>query len=1139
MKQLFNDNWFFHKEPLETPMDVFFQTEDWKPVDIPHDWMIHDSEDLYAQAVSCYRKTFSVEELGTDRLSLLFEGVYMDNTIYLNGKEIFRWPYGYSQFEVDLTDLVKPGENTIWVKSVYQLPNSRWYPGSGIYRNVWLVRRPAVHLTTDGGYLAPVKEESEWTLHADYEIQNDTDNPWEVTLRHTVTDSTGQEAVTQEETLTVPAGLTVNKQEMTFQQPALWDITSPNLYHIHTDLIREGQVTDTEDQNFGFRTIRFDCNEGFFLNGKKVKINGSCEHHTLGALGAAMNREAVRRQLAVMQKMGVNAIRSAHNMPAVELMELCDEMGLLLYTESFDMWERCKTDYDYGNFFQEWWKTDLTSWVRQDRNHPSLFIWGIGNEIHDINFDRGLEVTRMLRDAVKELDYYGNAVIGMGSNIMGGEGAQKAAAEVDLAGYNYMEHLYDEHHEKYPDWCIFGSETSSTLQSRGIYHFPLSNRLLTYDDGQCSSLGNCTTNWGAKNTDVVVAAHRDRDYCFGQFIWSGWDYIGEPTPYFTKNSFFGQVDTAGFPKDSYYHYMAEWTDYKENPMIHLLPYWDFNEGQIIDVRVFSNAPKVELFFNGVSQGAQTIDHAHGTELAGDWQLAYAPGVLRAVAYDEENNIIAETEQRSFGDAAKIVLKADKDTLQANGEDLLFVEINTLDQEGTFVANSRSRVHVSVTGAGRLVGLDNGDSTDFEQYKGTSRRLFSGRLLAIIAAKAEAGEVQMEVTSPGLTPATLTIPAVEAAVRTGISCHMENFETGEGKEQEIPVRKIELTNQGTNHLDEEHTETTVTAKILPENATHRDIEFKAVTLDGVESNSVKIDVDGTKAVIQALGDGEFRLCCTCKNGGDIPEVMSELEFEVTGLGEATLDPYKMVNGINYTDCTSEAKLSFQGGVYITDEKRTRFLFENLDFGEYGSNEIHVPIFSFEDELPIEIWLGDSENGGTCLVKDKYQAKSWYNHYQENVYQLPERIKGVQAISIVVYPSIKLSLQGFYCTTLEKAYGKVYAIENNSITGDMFTVGEKYITDIGNNVTIEFEHMNFGEEGPAQITICGHSPIPVNTIHVRFFGEDGSEVNHMAEFPESEGYQELTFPIHDFKGSGRVNFIFMPGSKFDFDWFQFEK
>lgn len=1137
MKQLFNDNWFFHKEPLETTIETFYHTDDWQPVDLPHDWMIYDSTDLYAQSVSCYRKTFTAEDPGTDRLSLLFEGVYMDTTIYLNGEEIFYWPYGYSQFEVDLTEHIKEGENTVWVKSVYQLPNSRWYPGSGIYRNVWLLRRPAVHFTTDGGYVAAKKNDGMWTLHADYEIQNETDTPCDRILRHVICDNTGNEVCTQEEALTLPAGLTINKQTMTFKDPLLWDITLPNLYQIHTELIQDGTVTDTLDQRFGFRTIRFDCNEGFFLNERNVKINGSCEHHTLGALGAAMNRSALRRQLEVMQKMGVNAIRSSHNMPAVELMELCDEMGLLLYTESFDMWERCKTDYDYGNFFNEWWKTDLTSWVRQDRNHPSVFIWGIGNEIHDINFDRGLEITRQLRDAVKKLDYYGNAVIGMGSNIMGGEGAQICAAEVDLVGYNYMEHLYDEHHEKYPDWCIFGSETSSTLQSRGIYHFPLTNRLLTYDDGQCSSLGNCTTNWGAKNTDVVVTAHRDRDYCFGQFIWTGWDYIGEPTPYFTKNSYFGQVDTAGFPKDSYYHYMAEWTDYKEHPMIHLLPYWDFNEGQLIDVRVFSNAPKVELFFNGESKGIQTIDHAHGTELAGDWQLTYAPGVLKAVAYDEEGQIIATEEQRSFGDAAKIVLKPDKDTLPANGEELLFVEINTLDSEGIFVANSRSRVHVSVTGAGRLVGLDNGDSTDFEQYKGTSRRLFSGRLLAIIAAKTEPGEITMEVTSPGLKTAVLTIPAVEAPVRSGISCHLENYETGEGKEQEIPVRKIELTNLGTSHLDETQPGTTVIANIRPENATFRDLTFKAVTLDGVESNSVSIEADGTNASIHAKGDGEFRLCCTCSNGGEVSEVISELEFQITGLGEATLNPYKIVNGIDYADCTSEAKLSFQGGVYITEEQRTRFLFENVDFGEYGSDEIHVPIFSFEDELPIEIWLGDSEKDGTCLVKDMYRAKSWYNHYQENVYKLPERIKGVQNISIVVYPSIKLSLQGFYCTALEKAYGKVYAIENNTISGDMFTVGEQYITDIGNNVTIEFEHMNFGEEGPSQITICGHSPIPVNTIHVRFFGDDGSEINHMAEFPQSEDYQELTFPITGFTGSGKVNFIFMPGSKFDFDWFQF--
>ncbi len=1136
MKQLFNDNWFFHKEPLKTPMETFYQTEDWQAVDIPHDWMIHDSENLYDQKVSCYKKTFMVDDLGTDRLSMVFEGVYNDNTIYLNGEQIFEWKNGYSQFEIDLTDLVKPGSNTIWVTSVYELPNSRWYPGSGIYRNVWLVRRPSIHLTTDGSYLSTEKQENCWKLYADFEVQNDTDTSGEVTLRHTINDAFGNEVLSQTSTFIVEPGLHIDKQEMTFASPAIWDIKHPNLYRIHTELIINEKTVDTESQNLGFRTIRFDANEGFFLNDRNVKINGSCEHHTLGALGAAMNKTALRRQLELLQNMGVNAIRSAHNMPAVELMDLCDEMGLLLYTESFDMWEKCKTDYDYGNYFAEWWERDLTSWVRQDRNHPSLVIWGIGNEIQDCHQERGLEITRMLRDAVKKLDSRGNAVIGLGSNLMEWEGAQNCANEVDVAGYNYMDHLYDEHHKKYPNWCIFGSETSSTVQSRGIYHFPLSNRLLTFDDGQCSTLGNCTTNWGAKNTDHVIVAHRDRDYCFGQFIWSGWDYLGEPTPYFTKNSYFGQIDTAGFPKDTFYHYQAEWTDYKEKPMVHLLPYWDFNEGQLIDVRIYSNAPKVELFFNEKSMGVQEIDHLHGTELEGNWQLPYTKGVLKAVAYDENDNIIATDIQKSFSDPVSLSLKVNKNELLANGEDLLFVEINTLDKDGTFVANSRSRVNVKVTGAGRLIGLDNGDSSDFEQFKGTSRRLFSGRLLAIIAAKKQAGDVQIEVTSPTLATATLTIPAVAAPVRSGISCHMENIPSEE--KYEIPVRKIELINHGTNHLDEDHLETTVTAKILPENATYQDITFKAMTLEGVESNSVKIEVDRNTAIIKAAGDGEFRLCCSCKNGHEeLSEVISELEFKVTGLGEATLDPYKMVNGINNAGCTSEAKLSFQGGVYITATERTRFLFDNVDFGEYGADEIHVPIFSFEDELPIEIWLGDSENGGTCLIKDKYQAKSWYNHYQENVYTLPQRIKGVQAISIVVYPTIKMSLQGFYFTRLEKAYGQLNALENNRITGDMFTLEENSITGIGNNVTLEFENMNFGENGCKEITICGHSPIELNTIHVRFYGEDGTDVNQILEYPYSDDYQELTFPIDGFKGAGKVNFIFMPGSKFDFQWFQF--
>lgn len=1140
MKHLFNDNWYFCKSSLDSPMSIFFNTDEWEAVDIPHDWMIYDSTDLYAERISCYKKTFFIDDLGMDRLSLIFDGVYMDTTIYLNENEIFYWPYGYSQFEVDLTNHLSVGENTIYVKSVYRLPNSRWYPGSGIYRNVWLSRKPAIHFNTNGGYLSTQKStNATWRLHADYELQNDSSQSESVTLIHRIFDSNHNEITQTSKNLTLEPGLTIDKDILEINNPILWDNDSPTLYTIESELHSQNHGTDTEKYTFGFRTIAFDCNKGFFLNGKNVKINGTCEHHTLGSLGAAMNKEALRRQLTIMKKMGVNAIRSAHNMPAVELLELCDEMGLLLFTESFDMWEHCKTDYDYGNYFKEWWKSDLTSWVRQDRNHPCVFIWGIGNEIHDITTDRGLEVTRLLRDEVKKLDYYHNAFVAMGSNVMGSEGAIRCSDEVDLVGYNYSENLYDKHHEDHPDWCIFGSETSSTLQSRGIYHFPLENRLLTFEDGQCSSLGNCTTNWGAKNTDVVVSAHREREYCFGQFIWTGFDYIGEPTPYFTKNSYFGQVDTAGFPKDSYYHYMSEWTSVKTNPFIHILPYWDFNEGQKINVRIFSNASKVELFFNNKSMGVQTIDHINALDnISADYLLTYSPGKLKAFAYDEQGNIIATKVQKSFGDSQSVCLIPNKDFIWANGDDLVFVEISTLDSNGTFVANSRNRMYVSVTGAGRLIGLDNGDSTDFEQYKGTSRKLFSGRLMAIIAAKDTPGDIHIEVNSKGLSPASLTIPAKEAAITPGISCFMENTPTYEDKKDEIPVRKIELIYTGETTLTPDHPTATIKAAIYPENATYQDIEFKAVTLDAVESPCVKIEAIGKTAHLTALGDGTFQFLCTCKNGTQVHEIISQLDFKVEGVGEATLNPYKMVNGINYTDCTSEAKLSFQGGVYTTDAKRTRFLYSQVDFGEYGATDIHIPIFSFENELPIEVWLGDSNDGGTLLVKDYYRAKSWYNHYQENVYLLPQRIKGIQSISIVVYPSIKLSLQGFYCTMQEKAYGKLYAIERNSISGDSFEIAKKTINNIGNNVTISYNHMNFGVDGPKQITICGHSPIPVNTIHIRFLTENGTEIRHMVDFPYSEDYQELTFPISEFKGSGSVNFIFMPGSKFDFDWFKFD-
>lgn len=395
-------------------------------------------------------------------------------------------------------------------------------------------------------------------------------------------------------------------------------------------------------------------------------------------------------------------------MPAPDVMEQADEMGFLVVSEAFDMWERPKNAFDYARFFPEWWRRDVKSWVRRDRNHPSLIMWSIGNEIYDTHAgERGQELTRLLAGEVRRHDPDGHAGVTLGSNYMPWENAQKCADIVKLAGYNYAEKYYQEHHRKHPDWVIYGSETGSVVSSRGVYHFPYSSQILADEDGQCSSLGNSSTSWGARSAESCILAEREAPFSCGQFLWTGFDYIGEPTPYHTRSSYFGQLDTAGFPKDSYYIYQAAWTDWREHPMVHVFPYWDFNRGQAVDVRVCSNAPRVELFLNGKSLGSRSMDRDSGTYPQGHWQISFEPGKLCARAYDEEGNLVAQESRSSFGEAARIVMAADRNVIRGDGRDMAFVEISVLDGQGRPVENAVNRIRVSVTGKGYLAGLDNG------------------------------------------------------------------------------------------------------------------------------------------------------------------------------------------------------------------------------------------------------------------------------------------------------------------------------------------------------------------------------------------------------------------------------------------------
>ncbi|MET3938243.1 beta-galactosidase [Paenibacillus sp. PvP094] len=1149
-KKLFNDGWQFAKTKLDVtdPAGLAFE-----PVELPHDWLIYNTLDLYEDSMGWYRKTFPYTK-DDQQLLLCFDGVYMNSSVYVNGQLVGEWKYGYSAFEHEITDALVEGDNEIIVKVVHQGPNSRWYSGAGIYRNVWLKTRDRNHIVTDGIYVSIKQQPAGWQVELDTELNMDQN----AQLVHTIRYAGQVIATNTAEVAAAASGDTVvtDRQQIVVENPKLWSTDEPNLYELVTELQvadadQHLQTLESVSQRIGFRDIQLDPNEGFHLNGVKMKMNGVCEHHDLGALGAAFNLTALRRRFNLLREMGVNAIRTAHNMPAKEFMELADEMGMLVVSEAFDMWERSKTPYDYARFFPEWAHTDVKSWVKRDRNHPSLVMWSIGNEIYDTHADeRGQEVTRMLMEYVLEFDPKGNAGVTIGSNYMPWENAQKCADIVKLAGYNYAEKYYDKHHEEHPDWIIYGSETSSVVQSRGIYHFPFEQSILADDDEQCSALGNSTTSWGAKSAEYCILAERDRPYSLGQFLWTGFDYIGEPTPYHTKNSYFGQLDTATFPKDSYYIYQAAWTDYKKSPMVHLFPYWDFSPGQLIDVRVCSNAPKIELQLNGKTIGTYDIDHANGTQLVGWWKVPYEEGELKAIAYDENGEIIATDVQRSYTDAQKVRLQADKEQLQANGTDLIFVEIQVEDEAGNPVQNANNRVQVHVTGAGRLLGLDNGDSTDYDPYKGLSRRLFSGKLMAIIGATHEPGSIRIEVTSEGLQGAAAEfeskavddeVMSTSASVATqGQTVLTKNEERPvlTGLAQEIPLRKIEIISEAGQAFDPSIQEMVVTAKLYPENTSYRDIEWAVVNDAGIESNIAKVEANGLEVRVSALGDGEFRLRATSSNGTDKTKLISQLEFKATGLGTAYKDPYGFITGGLYDYTKGDVGNGNERGVATSRDGETHVGFRNIDFGPYGSDTITIPIFALSSEdYYLQIWEGmPDEEGSTLLADVVYQKESRWNVYQEETYQLSKRLSGITSICFVLKQ--KIHIKGFSFERQSRAFEQNTAASCDHLYGDTFSIQDEYVEGIGNNVSLEFENMDFTAEGTSKLVIYGRSAIDKNTIHIRFAGEEGQS-NQLVEFTHSEGYEERVFELEQVSGVQKVTFIFLPGSQFDFGWFRFEK
>ncbi|MBO4899464.1 MAG: DUF4982 domain-containing protein [Lachnospiraceae bacterium] len=1160
MKELWNGEWEFNLNDFPDEL----KNDEWVSVRIPHDWLIYDTTDLYRDGYGRYRKRFVIDKneigqasaSGYRNISVIFDGVYMDSTYFLNGEKIGEWKYGYSQYVLNLPDdKLIDGENELMVAVNFKSPNSRWYSGAGIYRDVWFAEYPEEYIPENGVYIHTEECDEGYLLYVDTYlcdcnrsyVNRSANNAAEskdavaaLKVVNRLSDAAGAEvelipAEASENTyIYVPKEEDV--REVPFQtevylvrNPHRWDIEDPYLYRVDTVLTDgSGDEVQRITNRIGFRNVRFDPQEGMFLNGRNMKLNGVCEHHDLGVLGAEFNISAMRRKIEILKTMGANAIRGTHNMMAPGLLDLCDEMGILYISEAFDMWNHPKTEFDYARFFDEWHEKDVASWVKRDRNHTCVIMWSIGNEIADIhNYEKeGQEMTAHLMNLVACFDYRANGYITQGSNFMPWENAQKCADILKVAGYNYGETCYEEHHADHPDWIIYGSETSSITQSRGIYHLPLSANSLGEEDEQCSALGNSTTSWSAKSYEACVCIDRDTPYSLGQFLWSGFDYIGEPTPYKTRSCYFGQIDTAGFPKDSYYVWKSAWVSPEKEPFVHVFPYWDFNPGQIVDVRVVSNLPEVELIVNGKSLGRQILDHDPGSghHIIADYQVPYEKGSIEALAYSEigADEPAERCVRRSFGNTEKLATKEYEYASTAEPQNIRFYEISAIDADGNPVENACDRVRVIVSGDGRLIGLDNGDSADPDGYRVDNRRLFNGKLLASV-----------EVTGEGQTEVTAAI------VR-----------------EKPDIRRITLSCPEERILSPEHRSVHVTAHIEPAGAI-RDavsvakqageedgslVSYRITDDMGITSHLAQIDVEHKPGeddiiTVTAKGDGHFRLRATAGGEGQKVRVISDIEFDVTGCGLAYRDPYQFVAGSTYSSSIGEVGSGNEKGFATARGERTIVVFDDLDFGSCGADRITIPIFALDsDDVPLKVWKGIPGSGDEQLLLDTvYSKPRQWAVFIEDTWELDHLVNGITSISFEF--DRKVHVKGFVFGKADKARKCLPATDADAIYGDDFERAETMVEHIGNNVSLEFKNMDFGDAGIDCVEIKGRTPNETNPVHVRFFRGEES-IKEVCEFVHSDDMTLQRFALPHITGEWNVSFVFMPGSNFDFESFRFE-
>ena len=799
-------------------------TEGWERVNVPHDWAIYGpfdkANDLQTVAVvqngedvatektgrtgglpymgkGAYRRTLEIksEELDGRRHMLMFDGAMSEAQVFVNGEKVCFWPYGYNSFHCDVTAQLKEGANELVVLLENRPQSSRWYPGAGLYRKVRHIILPEVHIPVWGTYVTTPH------IGKDYAIVNirtkveGLEDGSVITVRTRIIDRTDMREVASEtDTRQLFNGEV--EQNITVNEPMLWSPENPSLYYACTEIYIGGaidtawemdrpeisvthgtQLQDSKRTTFGFRTIEVIPDKGFFLNGEARKFRGVCLHHDLGPLGAAINKAAIRRQLTILKDMGCDAIRTSHNMPAEELIELCDEMGFMVMCENFDEWDIAKCENGYHRFFnldsgdgRIWAERDMINMLHHFRNNPSVVMWSIGNEVPSQWKPEGLVVAGWLQDICHREDPTRPVTCGMDQyNAVTVNGF---AEQLDIVGFNYKVDRYIPAYKILPQRIILGSETASTVSSRGTYHFPAQiGAAIMHDDHQSSSY-DTEYCWWSNIPDNDFAADEDYPWCIGQFVWTGFDYLGEPSPYDTDawpnhSSVFGIVDLAYIPKDRFYLYRSQWN--KADATLHMLPHWNWEgrEGETTPVFVYTSYPCAELFVNGVSQGRRTFAEPDGqTPSLGEkamkrfrlmWdEVEYQPGELKVVAYNTEGQAVAEKTIRTAGKASAIRLTPDRNVLKADGEDLCFINVSLTDKDGNPVPDDSRLVKVKVSGAGAFKAIANGDPTCLESFQQPQMHLFSGQLTVLVQSSTTPGEITVEVSGKGVRKATVTL-----------------------------------------------------------------------------------------------------------------------------------------------------------------------------------------------------------------------------------------------------------------------------------------------------------------------------------------------------------------------------------------------